>query len=110
MLTAAFWKGALERAVKTFVQTTVASLIAFVGAATTAWEVDWLTGAYSAVGIGLLAAFLSLATSLGNADFTAGAAITPPSTQVNIHAAPAHTPEDIRAQVDAALRRDGPTR
>lgn len=72
MLTRDFWRGAFERALKTFIQTGVAALIAAVGAATTAWDVDWLTGAYSALGVGLLAAFLSLATSLGNANFVAG--------------------------------------
>lgn len=72
MLTKKFWKGAGERAVKTFVQSTVAALLAVAGSAATAWEVAWLNTVYDAVGIGLMATFLSLATSIGNADFTAG--------------------------------------
>ena len=72
MWTSAFWKGAGERAIKTFLQTFVASLIAAVGAATSAWDVPWDDGLKGAAGVALLAAILSLATSVGNADFTAG--------------------------------------
>lgn len=70
--TGKFWKGAGERALKTFVQSTLAALLAAVGAATSAWEVTWLDSGYDALGIGLMAAFLSVATSIGNADFTSG--------------------------------------
>lgn len=69
---AAFWKGAGERALKTFIQSFVAALLATIGAAVTAWEVPWDTALFGAAGVALLAAVLSLATSLGNADFTAG--------------------------------------
>lgn len=72
MFTVEFWKGAGERALKTFIQTFVASLIAAVGAATSAWDVSWADGIKGALGITLLATFFSLATSVGNADFTAG--------------------------------------
>ena len=60
-----FWKGAGERAVKTFFQT----FVALIGtSAVILQDVDWLF-----IGSGsTLAAILSLATSLGNADFTAG--------------------------------------
>lgn len=70
--TSKFWKGAGERALKTFVQSTLAALLVAVGSLTSAWEVNWLDSGYEALGIGLMATFLSLATSLGNADFTSG--------------------------------------
>ena len=76
--TIAFWKGAAERALKTFVQTFVASLLAAVGSIVTVWEVPWVTSLYGALGIALMATFLSFATSLGNAEFTAGAAAEAP--------------------------------
>lgn len=72
MLTKAFWKGAGERALRTFVQTLVASLIAAVGVATSAWDVDWAQALYGALGIALMSTFLSFATSLGSPDFVAG--------------------------------------
>lgn len=62
--TTAFWKGAGERAIKTFFQT----LIALVGTSTLVEAVDWqfvLSGS-------LLATGLSIATSIATADFTAG--------------------------------------
>ena len=64
--TKAFWKGAGERAIKTFFQT----FVALIGtSAVIVQDVDWLF-----VGSGsVLATILSLATSIGNADFTAGA-------------------------------------
>jgi len=73
MLTKDFWKGAAERAIKTFVQTFVAVVVAQVGAdavgATAGLEsVGWLP----ALSIAALATVLSVATSIGNADFTAG--------------------------------------
>ena len=65
MLTKAFWKGAGERALKTFAQ----ALVAVIGVGTVGLlDVDWL-GALSAA---LLATVISLLTSIGNADFTAG--------------------------------------
>ena len=65
MLTKAFWKGAGERALKTFAQ----ALVAVIGVgAVGLLDVDWL-GALSAA---LLATVISLLTSIGNADFTAG--------------------------------------
>jgi hypothetical protein len=73
MLTKDFWKGAAERAVKTFLQTFVAVVVAQVGAdavgATAGLEVvGWLP----ALSVAALATVLSVATSVGNADFTAG--------------------------------------
>lgn len=73
MLTKQFWTGALERAVKTFFQTFVAVALAGVGAdaiGATAGigDISWL----NALSVAGLAAVLSVATSLGNADFTAG--------------------------------------
>jgi len=63
--TAKFWKGAGERAIKTFFQ----SLVALIGtSAVIIQDVDWIF----VVSGSLLAAILSLATSLGNADFVAG--------------------------------------
>lgn len=72
MLTKRFWAGAGERAIKTFLQTSIASLMAVAGSAATAWEIPWLSTTYDALGVGLLAALLSVGTSVGNADFTAG--------------------------------------
>lgn len=73
MLTVDFWKGAGERAIKTFLQTFVAVVIAGVGAEAVGvsaglLDADWLT----ALSVAALAAVLSLATSVGNAEFTAG--------------------------------------
>lgn len=68
--TKAFWQGATERAIKTFFQTVVAVCVAgtvgveFPGLG----AIDWVDVA-SVAGF---AAVLSLATSLGNAEFTAG--------------------------------------
>ena len=73
MWTIAFWKGAGERAVKTFLQTFVAVAITGVGAeaiGATAGLLDiaWL----DAASVALVATILSVGTSVGNADFTAG--------------------------------------
>lgn len=71
-----FWQGAGERAIKTFFQT----VVAVVGAAALGVEfpglgvVNWVDVA----SVSGLAALLSVATSLGNADFTAGPAVTAP--------------------------------
>ena len=63
--TAAFWRGAGERAIKTVCQT----LIAVIGVgAVGILDVDWS----GAVSTAALAAVLSLLTSIGNADFVAG--------------------------------------
>ncbi len=69
----AFWKGAGERAIKTFIQTFIAVVIAGVGAdavGVTAGilDVSWL----SALSVAALAGLLSLGTSIGNVDFTSG--------------------------------------
>lgn len=71
--TAAFWKGAFERALKTLLQTFAAVVIAGVGADAVGvsaglLDVSWL----DALSVAGLAAVLSLATSVGNAEFTAG--------------------------------------
>ena len=69
--TAEFWKGALERLVKTFLQAFVAALGVAVGsdiAGVGLTDLNWL-GALNIAGV---AAFLSLCTSIGNASFTAG--------------------------------------
>lgn len=73
MLTKQFWQGAAERAAKTFFQTFVAVALAGVGAdaiGATAGigDISWL----NALSVAALAVILSVATSLGNADFTAG--------------------------------------
>lgn len=74
--TAAFWKGAGERMVKTAVQTFIPSLLVGLGvsgdSSFNVFGVDWSTGLVGASGIALGATFLSLCTSIGNADFTAG--------------------------------------
>jgi hypothetical protein len=66
MLTAAFWKAAAERAVKTFAQAFAAFLVAD---ATGILEVDWVKGA----SIAGLATLLSVLTSVGSDAITTGA-------------------------------------
>lgn len=63
--TFAFWKGAAERALKSFAQ----ALVVFVGAAGVGvLDVDWPT----ALGVSVAFALASLLTSIGSADFVAG--------------------------------------
>lgn len=73
MWTKAFWKGAGERAVKTFLQAFVAVAITGVGSEAIGvsaglLDINWL----DAASVALVATILSIATSIGNADFTAG--------------------------------------
>jgi len=69
IFTKLFWKGAGERAIKTFFQTFVAVVgVTGVGSTLGIGSVNWLTDA----SIATVAAILSIATSIGNADFTAG--------------------------------------
>lgn len=68
-----FWQGATERALKTLLQTFVAVLTAQVGADAIGVSAGILAPDWAAaVSVAALAAVLSLATSIGNADFTAG--------------------------------------
>lgn len=62
--TKAFWKGAAERAIKTFFQT----LVALIGTAVVISDVDWVTVASGSV----LATILSVATSIAQPEFVAG--------------------------------------
>ena len=63
--TKAFWKGTGERAIKTFCQ----SLVAIIGVgAIGILDVDWA----GALSVAALATVVSVLTSIGNADFTAG--------------------------------------
>ena len=67
-----FWKGCLERAVKTFVQTFIATLGVTIGATYAADDfmgLPWTTALITAA----VAAVLSVATSLGNVPFVSGA-------------------------------------
>jgi hypothetical protein len=60
-----FWRGAAERAIKSFAQ----ALVVFVGAAGVGvLDIDWVTS----LGIAVAVALASVLTSVGNADFTAG--------------------------------------
>lgn len=70
ILTKAFWKGALERLIKTFCQTFVAAALALgvVSGTTRLEEVDW----WGVLSIAVLATVFSVVTSIGNASFTAG--------------------------------------
>lgn len=72
MLTVAFWKGAGERALATFLEAFLAALVVGIGAATTAWDVAWSSVLWGALGIAILATVLALAKALGNSEFTAG--------------------------------------
>ena len=64
MWTAAFWKGAAERAIKTFAQALLAGLVISVPIG----ELPWLV----ALGTAATATVLSLLTSIASADFVAG--------------------------------------
>lgn len=66
-----FWKGAAERAIKTFAQTLAA---VFVVGTTGILDVDWAP----ALSIAGAAALASILTSIGNADFVAGRGENPP--------------------------------
>jgi hypothetical protein len=68
--TAAFWKGAGERAFKTFLQSAVATALStgVVSGVTGFHAVPWVAIA-SIAGV---ATILSVATSIGSSDFTAG--------------------------------------
>lgn len=78
IFTVAFWKGAGERLLKTFLQ---AGIVAFIGTLGLSGAGSFnalanlpllLSAAEVGAGFGLGAAILSLCTSLGNASFTAG--------------------------------------
>lgn len=72
MWTAAFWRGAGERAIKTAAQCFVAAVTVSAGAdlvpAVGVDGINWL----SVLSVTGVATILSVATSIGNADFTAG--------------------------------------
>lgn len=74
--TAAFWKGAGERMIKTFLQSFIPALLIALGISGVGdfnvFTAPWLSALEVSLGISLGATFLSLCTSLGNADFTAG--------------------------------------
>lgn len=71
--TRAFWRGAAERAIKTFFETFVAVVTVGVGAEAIGVsaglsDVSWV----DALQVSALATLLSVAVSVGNANFTAG--------------------------------------
>nr|DAK10467.1 MAG TPA: holin [Caudoviricetes sp.] len=71
MLTKDFWLGALERAVKTFIQTFVATLGVGFGVVYTEDSLQTLPWTSAAITAGV-AAVLSVATSVGSPGFVAG--------------------------------------
>ena len=74
--TKAFWLGAGERVLKTFCQ----ALLAIIGTgAIGVLDVDWA----GAISVALMAAFVSLLTSIGNASFTAGTPSTADPSAMN---------------------------
>ena len=93
--TAAFWKGAGERSLKTFIQTFTSTQLAALTGALSAWDVAWTTTVWSSVGVGLLAAVLSLLMSMGNADFTAGPPLADVDYQVYESIVELADPEDV---------------
>lgn len=78
IFTTAWWKGAGERALKTFVQSFIPVFLATLGVGATGvlnvWTAPWVAALEAASGLALGATLLSFCTSLGNADFTAGTA------------------------------------
>lgn len=80
IFTVAFWKGAGERALKTFLQAAISAFLGTLGLSVTgstgfnvlAHLPVLADAAEIGAGFGLGAAILSLCTSLGNARFTAG--------------------------------------
>lgn len=113
MLNINFWKGALERAVKSFFQTFVAVVTAAMGAEALGvsaglLDVSWL----DALSIAGLTTVLSLATSLGNADFTAGRVETSPApsepTTYNIQIPAGMDAETVADQIRNTGRSAGP--
>lgn len=106
MFTKAFWLGAAERAIKTFLQTFVAVAIASVGAASigsTAGleDVSWL----AALSVAALATILSLATSVGNASFIEGRAVTVQAESPTVVINGAYDPEAVATQIAEAKHR-----
>ena len=86
MFTWIFWKDTLERAVKTFAQT----LVATIAVGIPLWDIDWA----STVGIALTATVLSVLTSI--AGISLGEPGTPslvkPDVSTARHAAPREQP------------------
>lgn len=113
MFTTEFWKGAGERAVKTFLQTFVAVVVAGLGADAVGvsaglLDVSWL----DALSVSALATIMSLATSAGNADFTAGRVETSPApaeqTTYNIQIPAGMDTETVEDQIRNTGRSTGP--
>jgi hypothetical protein len=79
--TVAFWKGAGERALKTFLEVFVPTTIVALGATAEgvldAWTAPWLAAVQTGVGLALGATAISVLISLGNVNFTAGDASLP---------------------------------
>lgn len=74
--TSAFWKGAGERALKTFLQVFVPAFVLAIGATVEgsldAWTAPWLVALQTASGLAVGATVLSFLTSLMSADFVSG--------------------------------------
>lgn len=72
-----FWKGAGERALKTFLQVFVPAFVLATGATAEgtldAWTAPWLVALQTASGLAVGATVLSFLTSLMSADFVSGA-------------------------------------
>jgi len=81
----AWLKGMGERAIKTLAQALVAALMVYAGGQAGLLDVDWLT-VLSTAG---LTTVLSVLTSIGNADFTAG---VPAPVEPARDSGPAETP------------------
>ncbi len=109
IFTVAFWKGAGERALKTFLQTFIPTFLAALGVTASgqldAWTAPWLAALESAAGLALGAAFLSLCTSLGNAGFTAGSVV--PQTPLD-PSTPAPAPDVSTVALPYPIDTDAP--
>lgn len=66
--TAAFWKGLGERAIKTAAQALAAAIVTVAADAAGIFDVSW----NAVISMAALTTLMSILTSIGNADFTAG--------------------------------------
>lgn len=89
MWKAAFWKDAVERAIRTFAQTFGAVVLA---AGTGLLDTDWLTGVSAAGMAGLLSVLTSLASEVKSPNGTASMMHAPTAPETGTAVVPAVEP------------------